>query len=78
MFYAAARALADQVSEDMLAVGRLYPDLRLIRDISTAVAIAVCEVAFAEGVAKISYPNDLMAYIRSCMYQPHYVPYQAN
>lgn len=77
MFYAAARALAQEVSADMLAVGQLYPDLRHIRDISANIAAAVCEVAFAEGSAAITYPDDLIAYIRSHMYQPHYVPYQA-
>lgn len=77
MFYAAACALAQTVSEDMLAVGQLYPDLRHIRDISTQIAAAVCETAFAEGSATIAKPDDLMAHIHSHMYQPHYVPYQA-
>lgn len=78
MFYAAARILADEISDDMLAVGQLYPDLRQIRDFSVKIAIAVCEIAFAEGSARISRPDDLATYIRSRIYQPHYVPYQAT
>jgi malate dehydrogenase (oxaloacetate-decarboxylating)(NADP+) len=77
MFYAAARALASEVTEAMLDVGQLYPDLRYIRDISTEVAAAVCEVAFADGSATMPRPADLMASLRERMYQPQYVPYQA-
>ncbi|KOR33113.1 malate dehydrogenase [Achromatium sp. WMS3] len=77
MFYAAAGALAGEVTEEMLAVGQLYPDLSYIRDISTEVAAAVCEVAFADGSAKIARPDDLMNFIHKNMYQPEYVPYQA-
>ncbi len=77
MFYAAAGALAGEVTEEMLAVGQLYPDLSYIRDISTEVAAAVCEVAFADGSATIARPDDLMNFIHKNMYQPEYVPYQA-
>ena len=77
MFYAAARTLADQVSEDSLAVGRLYPDLKVIREISAQIAAAVCELAFQQGIAGIERPKDLLQYIRARMYHPHYVPYEA-
>jgi malate dehydrogenase (oxaloacetate-decarboxylating)(NADP+) len=76
MFFAAARTLADEVGEDSLAVGRLYPDLADIRSISARIAIAVCEVAFDTGLARIEPPADLDAFIRRRMYHPHYVPYQ--
>jgi malate dehydrogenase (oxaloacetate-decarboxylating)(NADP+) len=75
MFYAAARSLAEQVGEDSLSVGRLYPDLTLIREISTQIAVAVCEVAFDEDLAGIDRPEDLEGYVRSRMFDPHYVPY---
>jgi malate dehydrogenase (oxaloacetate-decarboxylating)(NADP+) len=77
MFYVAARTLADEVGEDSLAVGRLYPDLADIRSISARIAAAVCEVAFDAGVAGIERPEDLDAFIRGRMYHPHYVPYEA-
>ncbi len=59
MFYAAARTLAAQVGEDSLGVGRLYPDITQIREISTRIAAAVCEVAFDQGLAGIERPDDL-------------------
>ena len=77
MFFAAARTLASLVGEDSLAVGRLYPDLTLIRDISIQIAVAVCEVAFAEGLAGIDRPDDLESFIRERMFEPRYVPYEA-
>jgi malate dehydrogenase (oxaloacetate-decarboxylating)(NADP+) len=77
MFYTAARTLADQVSEDSLAAGRLYPDLKAIREISAEIAAAVCEVAFEQGLAGIERPDDTLQFIRARMFHPHYVPYQA-
>lgn len=77
MFYAAACTLADLVGEDSLAVGRLYPDLTLIRDISTRIAVAVCEIAFAEGLAGIERPDDLDGFISARMFEPRYIPYEA-
>jgi malate dehydrogenase (oxaloacetate-decarboxylating)(NADP+) len=75
MFYAAARTLAEQVGEDSLSVGRLYPDLTLIREISARIAVSVCEVAFEQGLAGIERPEDLGSHVRQHMYQPSYVPY---
>jgi len=75
MFYAAARTLAEQVGEDSLGVGRLYPDLSLIREISTRIAVSVCQVAFEQGLAGIDRPEDLDSHVRRHMYQPSYVPY---
>ncbi|AFL74448.1 NAD-dependent malic enzyme [Thiocystis violascens] len=77
MFYVAARTLAGLVGEDSLAVGRLYPDLTQIREISAKIAVAVCELAFAEGLAGIARPDDLDAFIRARMFQPSYVPYES-
>ncbi len=80
MFHAAARTLADQVGEDSLAVGRLFPDLRHIREISARIAAAVCRVAVEQGLAGIEAPpngdGDWETFIRARMYHPHYVPYE--
>jgi malate dehydrogenase (oxaloacetate-decarboxylating)(NADP+) len=76
MFYTVARTLADQISKESLAVGRLFPDLKVIREISIHIAAAVCEVAFEQGIAGIGRPDDLLPYIHARMFQPHYVPYK--
>ena len=72
MFMAAARTLADLVSEEQLATGNLYPLLRDIRDVSLAIAVSVAEMAYAQGVARVPRPQDLTAHIRSMMYSPVY------
>jgi malate dehydrogenase (oxaloacetate-decarboxylating)(NADP+) len=75
MFMAAARTLAACVGEDDLAQGSLYPPLSRVRDVSAQIAAAVAEVAFRRDLAEIERPADLLAYVRSQMYDPHYVSY---
>ena len=72
MFLAAARSLADQVTEGDLATGTVYPPLSNIRSVSRTLAIDVAEKAFELGVAQIDKPTDLEDYIESLMYQPVY------
>jgi malate dehydrogenase (oxaloacetate-decarboxylating)(NADP+) len=75
MFYAAARALADQVSEDDLKVGRVYPPLTRIREVSATIAVAVAEVAYEQGLARLARPKDMYGHIKSRMYVPEYEDY---
>ena len=72
MFLAAARKLAELVSEDDLKRGSLYPSLNDIRPISEAIAVAVAEYAFEKGLAGIEKPQDLHAAIKASMYTPGY------
>ena len=75
MFLSAARTLAANVEESDLAIGRIFPALSRIRDISLAIGVAVAEVAFAEGLARIPRPADLRAIVKSKMWQPEYENY---
>lgn len=72
MFMAAAQKLAELVSQDQLATGNLYPLLRNIRDVSVEIAVSVAELAYAQGMARVSRPQDLKAHVRSTMYSPVY------
>ena len=72
VFYAAAKALAGEVSQADLAQGRLYPPLARIREVSAVIATAVAETAYAEGVTAVRKPHDLLAHVRSQMYEPNY------
>ena len=75
MFLAAAYALADQVSDDLLAQGQIYPDINDVRTVSRRIAIAVAEEAIAEGVAD---PIDqLERAIDAEMWMPEYLPYRS-
>jgi malate dehydrogenase (oxaloacetate-decarboxylating)(NADP+) len=75
MFMAAARTLAAQVGEADLAQGSLFPPLARVRDVSAFVAAALIEEGLAAGLAGIDSPQDILAYVRSQMYSPEYVPY---
>ena len=77
MFMAAARTLATCVSDADLAQGSLYPPLRGVREVSAKIAAAVAEVAFKRGLAEIERPGDLVAFMRSQMYDPTYPVYAA-
>ncbi|MGM0384669.1 MAG: malic enzyme-like NAD(P)-binding protein, partial [Actinomycetota bacterium] len=72
MFMAAARTLADLVSEEQLGTGCIYPPLREIREVSAAIAVAVAEVAQAQELARVPRPADLEAHVRALMYSPVY------
>ena len=75
MFMAAARTLAEQVTEADLAQGSLYPPLAQVRDVSAHIAAAVAEIAFRQGFATRERPADLLSYLRSQMYEPQYANY---
>ena len=75
MFMAAARTLAQQVTDADLAQGSLYPPLAQVRDVSAQIAAAVAQVAYDQGFATIPKPSDLLAYVRAQMYDPHYSSY---
>ena len=72
MFLAAARALADEVSEDDLAKGALYPPLSRIRELSLSVATSVADAAHTAGITRSPRPEDQRAYLDELMYQPYY------
>jgi malate dehydrogenase (oxaloacetate-decarboxylating)(NADP+) len=75
MLSAAAKAIADEVTEAQLKNGCIYPPLRNIRDVSGVVAAAVARVAYDQGLATVPKPKDLLAFMRATMHEPVYRPY---
>lgn len=77
MLYVAAEALANYVTEDELAIGKVFPNINTIRDVSKKVSIAVIEEAIKTGQAsKLSEADklDLDVFVSKKMYDPVYVP----
>ena len=66
---AAAKTVAAEVSPRDLELGRIYPPLTDIRRVSTAIAVAVAEVAYAQRLADGPRPADLGAHVESLMYR---------
>jgi malate dehydrogenase (oxaloacetate-decarboxylating)(NADP+) len=75
MFYVAAKAAADMTTDDELKQGAILPPLTAIREVSATIAAAVAEYAWDEGLARRRRPRDIMALVRSQMYDPHYETY---
>jgi malate dehydrogenase (oxaloacetate-decarboxylating)(NADP+) len=72
LFLTAARTLASLVEEEDLEVGRIYPPISEIRELSAAIAVAVAERVFELGLARTERPNDLKQAVADYMYYPDY------
>jgi len=75
MFLAAAKTLAAEVSNADIHQGSIYPPIKQIRDVSAKIAVAVAEIAFAQGLAAIPGPDNLPEFIKKKMYVPVYPMY---
>jgi len=75
MFLAAARTLAAQVTDADLAQGSLYPALSRIREVSAEIAAAVAAIAYERSLAAGARPPDILADVKSQMYDPRYESY---
>ena len=75
MFLAAAHSLANQVTEEDLASGNVYPPLEKIRDVCATIAYDVAKIAWDKGLTDREQPKDLMAEIKKQMFQPIYPHY---
>ena len=73
VFLSSAEALANMVTEEDLAVGRMYPPLTHLRDCSIKIAAKVAEDAYADKSAS-TYPEpaDKEAFIRKQLYDYEY------
>lgn len=70
------QALAEQVTDSDLAIGRVYPPLANIQDVSFQIALRVAQIAYMQGLATvIPEPEDKHNLIRSVLYSPDYKSY---
>jgi len=74
-FLEAAKALSEQVTEEDLKKGRIYPTLSNIRDVSLEIATRVSEVAYNMGLCKLPRPSSIKEHLKSLMYDPRYEVY---
>lgn len=77
MFYAAARAVADMVSDADAARGCVLPPVSAIREVSAHVAAAAGASAIADGLARrlpSAGARDLVAFMHAQQWEPIYRP----
>ena len=72
MFIVAAEAVAEEVTEENLAVGLIYPPQSRILDVSLHVAERIATYIFDQGLARVPRPQDVAALIRTRVYRPVY------
>lgn len=72
MFIEAAKAVADQVSPDLLEQGLLYPLQAKILETEIKTAARVAQLVFDSGLARVDRPTDMETFIRSHVYTPTY------
>ena len=72
MFIVAAKAVAEQVSDESLEKGLIYPPQSRIFEASTHVAAVIAKYIFDHGLARVERPDDLVGHIRSVAYSPEY------
>ena len=73
MFLVAAQAVAEQVTEENLSIGLIYPPQGRILDASLHVAARVAACIFDHGLAGVPRPDDIGALIRARVYRPAYL-----
>jgi malate dehydrogenase (oxaloacetate-decarboxylating)(NADP+) len=72
MFIVAAKAVAEQVGQDSLDVGLIYPPQSKILTASLHVAAKIAEHIFDHGLARIARPKDISRLISDKAYVPAY------
>jgi malate dehydrogenase (oxaloacetate-decarboxylating)(NADP+) len=72
MFIVAAKAVAEQVTEENLATGLIYPPQSRIFEVSLRVAERVATCIFDRDLARAPRPKDIGAFIRERAYRPVY------
>ena len=72
MFLAAAQSLAEQVAQEQIDQGTLYPPLPHLRRVSKGIAKAVAEAGFDDQVAEAASMAEVDAYIRANWYDASY------
>ena len=75
MFLKAAQKLASLVTDEDLAMGRVYPALNKVREVSIQIATAVAEEAYQSGLARLPRPGDIEQDIRARVFEPAYYDY---
>ncbi|CAF1212096.1 unnamed protein product [Adineta ricciae] len=73
LFYISAKTLSEQVTEEDLASGLVYPPIEKIRSVSRKIALALVEYSYDHKLAALyPKPDNLEKYIEDSQYKAEY------
>lgn len=72
MFIVAAKAVAEQVTQEELDTGLIYPPQSQILNASLHTAAKIATYIFDQGLARVERPKDIEAHVRGMAYKPVY------
>lgn len=72
MFIVAAKAVAEQVTQEDLNSGLIYPPQSQILEASLHTATKVATYVFDQDLARVQRPKDIAAHIKELVYKPVY------
>lgn len=72
MFIEAARATADQLTDDQREHGMLFPPQSNVLDTEVRTAARVAALVFDRNLAQVDRPKDVDAWMRGMLYRPAY------
>ncbi|XP_075054791.1 NADP-dependent malic enzyme, mitochondrial [Mixophyes fleayi] len=73
IFLTTAEAIAEEVTSEHLAEGRLYPPLSTIREVSLKIAVKIVDYAYSNNLASwYPEPQDKLSFVKSLVYSPDY------
>ena len=72
MFIEAAKATADQMTEEQLGMGMLFPAQSNVLEVEVRTAIRVATLVFDRDLARVDRPKDIESWMRGLVYKPQY------
>ncbi|KAM9172086.1 NADP-dependent malic enzyme, mitochondrial [Pangshura tecta] len=73
IFLTTAESIAEEVTEEHLAEGRLYPPLSTIREVSFKIAVKIVDYAYKHNLASwYPEPEDKEGFVKALMYSTDY------
>ena len=72
MFIEAARATADQVTDEQRERGMLLPPQSNVLDTEVRTAERVARLVFDRNLAQVERPKDITGWLRGMLYKPEY------
>lgn len=72
MFITASKALDEQVTDEFLEKGLIFPHIKDILQVSIKIAVKVAEYVFDSGLARVKRPSNIESFIKKKMYKPGY------